>query len=63
MKIAIEIDDNEPIYSIIDSLVLGALKHSLEIMDGPYKSIHPDDIKQDKKVKKALLVLIDYYGG
>lgn len=63
MKINIELDDNDPMYSIVDSVVLVYLKHSLSLINDKYKSTHPDDIKQDKQVKKALLVLIDYYGG
>jgi len=63
MRISINIDDNEPIYTIIDSIVLGYLKHSLDLVTDKFVSTHPDDIKQDKQVKKALLVLIDYYGG
>jgi len=63
MRISINIDDNEPIYTIIDSIVLGYLKHSLDLVTDKFVSTHPDDIKQDKKVSKALHVLIDYYGG
>jgi len=63
MRISINIDDNEPIYTIIDSIVLGYLKHSLDLVTDKFVSTHPDDIKQDKKVSRALHVLIDYYGG
>jgi len=63
MRISINIDDNEPIYTIIDSIVLGYLKHSLDLVTDKFVSTHPDDVKQDKKVSKALHVLIDYYGG
>ena len=63
MRISINIDDNEPIYTIIDSIVLGYLKHSLDLVTDKFVSTHPDDVKQDKKVSKTLHVLIDYYGG
>jgi hypothetical protein len=63
MKLNINLDDNEPLYNVLDSIVLGYLKNSLDIIQTKYKSTHPDDIKSDAKVKKALLVLIDYYGG
>ena len=63
MRISINIDDNEPIYTIIDSIVLGYLKHSLDLVTDKFVSTHSDDVKQDKKVSKALHVLIDYYGG
>ena len=63
MKISIDLDDNDPMYTVLDSVVLGYLKQSLDLIENKYVSTHPDDIKQDKKVKKALLVLIDYYGG
>ena len=63
MKINIDLDDNSPLYDVLDSVVLGYLKHSLDLVENKFVSTHPDDIKQDKKVRKALLVLIDYYGG
>ncbi len=64
MKINIDLDDNDPMYTVLDSVVLGYLKHSLALVESPeFTPIHPDDIKQDKKVAKALHVLIDYYGG
>jgi len=63
MKINIEIDDNDPMYTVLDSVVVRYLKQSLDLIENKYVSTHPDDIKQDKKVSKALHVLIDYYGG
>jgi len=63
MKINIDLDDNSPLYDVLDSVVLGYLKHSLDLVENKFVSTHPDDIKQDKQVSKALLVLIDYYGG
>jgi len=63
MKINIDLDDNSPLYDVLDSVVLGYLKNSLDLVENKFVSTHPDDVKQDKKVKKALLVLIDYYGG
>ena len=64
MKINININDNEPLYTVIDSVVIGYLKHSLELVNSPaFVTTHSDDIKQDAKIKKALLVLIEYYGG
>ena len=63
MKINIEIDDNDPMYTVLDSVVVRYLKQSLDLIENKYVSTHPDDIKQDKQVKKALKVLIDYYGG
>ena len=64
MKINIQIDDNEPLYTILDSIVLDYLKNSLAFVNNrAYKPTHPDDIKSDAKIKKALLVLIEYYGG
>jgi hypothetical protein len=63
MNISIDLDDNSPLYDVLDSVVLGYLKSSLNLLDNEYVSTHPDDIKHDKKLRKALLVLIDYYGG
>lgn len=62
MKISIEIDDDNVISDALDSIVLSHLKNSKQIIK-LNKSPHPDDIKQDKKVLKALNVLIEYYGG
>ena len=63
MKINIDLDDNSPLYDVLDSVVLGYLKHSLDLVENKFVSTHPDDVKQDKKVSKALQILIDYYGG
>ena len=63
MKINIDLDDNSPLYDVLDSVVLGYLKHSLDLVENKFVSTHPDDVKQDKKVIKALQILIDYYGG
>jgi hypothetical protein len=62
MKISIEIDDDNVISDALDSIVLSHLKNSKQIIK-LNQSTHPDDIKQDKKVLKALNVLIEYYGG
>ena len=63
MKINIDLDDNSPLYDVLDSVVLGYLKHSLDLVENKFVSTHPDDVKRDKKVSKALQILIDYYGG
>ena len=63
MKISIDLDNNDPMYTILDSVVLGYLKNSLDLVENKFMSTHRDDIKHDKKVKKALKFLIDYYGG
>ena len=63
MKINIDLDDNSPLYDVLDSVVLGYLKNSLDLVENKFVSTHEDDVKQDKKVRKALLVLIDYYGS
>ena len=62
MKIAIEIDDDSVISDALDYVVLSHLKNAKQIIKLT-KSTHPDDIKQDRKVLKALNVLIEYYGG
>lgn len=63
MKINIELDDSSPLYDVLDSVVLGYLKNSLDTIATKYASTHPDDIKSDKEVSDALNVLIKYYGG
>ena len=62
MKIAIEIDDNNAIADMLDAMVLSHLKNCRQnIID--WQSTNEEDIKHDKKVLKALNVLIEYYGG
>ena len=63
MKINIELDDNDPMYTVLDSVVLGYLKNSLDLINTKYVSVHPDDVIHDKEIGDALRVLIDYYGG
>jgi len=63
MKISIDLDDNSPLYDVLDSVVLGYLKNSLDLVENKFVSTHPDDVAQDAKVGEALKVLIDYYGG
>ena len=63
MNITIDLDDNSPLYDVLDSVVLGYLKHSLDLVTDKFVSTHPDDVAQDAKVSEALRVLIDYYGG
>lgn len=60
MKINIEIDDDNALSDALDSIVLSHLKNSKQIII-LNESTHPDDIKQDKKIIKALNVLIKYY--
>ena len=62
MKIAIEIDDNNIIADVLDTMVLSHLKTCKQnIID--WQSTNKEDIKHDKKVVKALNVIIEYYGG
>ena len=62
MKIAIEIDDNNVIADMLDTMVLSHLKTCKQnIIE--WQATNEEDIKHDKKVVKALNVLIEYYGG
>jgi hypothetical protein len=62
MKIAIEIDDNNVIADMLDAMVLSHLKTCKQnIIE--WQAANEEDIKHDKKVVKALNVLIEYYGG
>lgn len=62
MKIAIEIDDNNVIADMLDAMVLSHLQNCRQnIID--WQGVYEEDIKHDKKVVKALNVLIEYYGG
>jgi hypothetical protein len=62
MKIAIEIDDSNVIADMLDTMVLSHLKTCKQnIIE--WQAANEEDIKHDKKVVKALNVLIEYYGG
>lgn len=63
MKITIDLDYDSPLNDVLDSVVLGYLKNSLDTIATKYASTHPDDIKSDKEVSDALNILIEYYGG
>ena len=62
MKVTFELDNNDVISEALDAVVLSQLKNSRETII-LINSVHPDDIKQDKKLLKALNLLIEYYGG
>lgn len=62
MKVTFELDNNDVISEALDAIVLSQLKNSRETII-EFNSVHPDDIKQDKKLLKALNLLIEYYGG
>jgi hypothetical protein len=70
MKIAIEIDDNNIIADVLDAMVLSHLKtckQNIIEWQSPdtleWQARNKEDIKYDKKLIKALNVLIEYYGG
>ena len=62
MKITFEIDDNNAVAEAMDAVVLSYLKSSkAQIIQ--WKSIHEDDIEQDRRFMDALDIVIEYYGG
>jgi hypothetical protein len=66
MKFTIELEDENPLYELIDSMFVSMLKRELintqEFLDNDGWK-HPDDVKAWKKNLKALKVLVKYYGG
>ena len=66
MKFTIELEDENPLYELIDSMFVSMLKRELintqEFLDNDGWK-HPDDVKAWKKKVKALKVLVEYYGG
>lgn len=55
--------DNEFMYQLKDSLMIGFLKEDLKnILDNKENYWHPDDKKYDKKLIKAYKQILDYYG-
>lgn len=70
MKIAIEIDDNNVIADMLDTMVLSHLQNCRQnIIDWQspdnleWQVLNKSDIKYNKNLIKALNVLIEYYGG
>jgi hypothetical protein len=66
MKFTIELEDENPLYELMDSMFVSMLKRELkntqEFLDyDGWK--HPNDVKAWKKNVKALKVLAEYYGG
>ncbi len=66
MKFTIELEDENPLYELMDSIFVSMLNRELkstqEFLDNDGWK-HPDDVKVWKKNIKALKVLIKYYGG
>lgn len=66
MKFTIELEDENPLYELIDSMFVSMLvrelKSTQEFLDYEGRK-HPDDVKTWKKNIKALKILIEYYGG
>ena len=66
MKFTIELEDENPLYELMDnmfaSMLARELKDTQEFLDNDGWK-HPDDVKTWKKNVKALKVLVEYYGG
>jgi predicted Zn-dependent protease with MMP-like domain len=62
LTVSLERKTHDVISEALDAVVLSQLKNSRETII-LINSVHPDDIKQDKKLLKALNLLIEYYGG
>jgi hypothetical protein len=66
MKFTIELEDENPLYELMDSMfasmLVRELKNTQEFLDNDGWK-HPDDVETWKKNVKALKVLVEYYGG
>ncbi len=66
MKFTVELEDESPLYELMDSMFVSMLERELKSTqeflnyDG-WK--HPDDVKTWKKQVKALKYLLTIYGG
>ena len=66
MKFTVELEDESPLYELMDSMFVSMLERELKSTqeflnyDG-WK--HPDDVKTWKKQIKALKYLLTIYGG
>ena len=55
--------DNEVVYMIKDVIMVEFLKDDLESVKQNIKTdIHPDDVKYNKKLLKACITVLKYYG-
>jgi hypothetical protein len=62
MKITLDLTNSIQLADVLDAIILTHLKNSRDDM-AEWTAVHPDDVKMQKKVKKAYDVLIEYYGG
>lgn len=57
IDIAVEVVD-----SVVDSVVVSWIKDNLEMIERIDGYLHPDDVKYNKKLVKALKIILDYVG-
>lgn len=57
VDIAVEVVDN-----VVDAVVASWIKDNLEMIERIDGYLHPDDVKYNKKLVKALNLVLDYMG-
>lgn len=57
VDIAVEVVDN-----VVDAVVVSWIKDNLEMIERIDGYLHPDDVKYNKKLVKALKRVLDYVG-
>lgn len=57
VDIAVEVVDN-----VVDAVVASWIKDNLEMIERIDGYLHPDDVKYNKKLVKALKRVLDYVG-
>ena len=57
VDIAVEVVDN-----VVDAVVVSWIKDNLEMIERIDGYLHPDDVKYNKKLVKALRRVLDYVG-
>lgn len=59
MKVDIDVD---VVDEVVDAVVVSWIKDNLEMIKRIDGYLHPDDVKYNKKLVKALNLILDYMG-
>jgi hypothetical protein len=63
MKIELNTEDVGTVGDYLDAMVVARLKSEKKMIEGWDGWLHKDDLKVNKKVLKAINVLLEYYGN
>lgn len=63
MKIEFDLEKVSTLHDVMDAIVATRLKEERDMILSWDGWVHPDDVKRNKKLIKAIKVLLDYYEG